>query len=452
MRRLALILALLPLAVPATAAATSAVQAPPVVGQVSEYELGAGTRPTALVAGPDGNLWFAGIRYVSGGFTDVLGKVTPQGQVSEFELGTHSANVGLGDIAVGPDGNLWFTEGGRTKVGRITTSGQITEFELPAGAGSATAIAAGADGNLWFTESGVGRIGRITPSGAVTEFPLGGAREFWGGGIAGGPDGALWVTLPGAGAIARIGIDGSEADFPLPEAAPAGYPNDIVVGPDGALWFGKSQAPIIGRINTAGLLTQLTRVRGPTISALAAGPFDDIWYSNGGGRIGWVVPGVAEGTTGCINSCTAPVTDLAEGPEGKLWFVAGVDGQSLYSTPGTIGTYAPPPLEVRIVGAGRVQGRKVQIPVSCRWTPAGRRCDGRLRLFGKLPGQDGGKQHRLAQAHLGLRLGTERRVALRLPARAAALLARGGHLPVRVQASVRGGHERSTRVELRAAR
>ena len=177
--------------------------------------------------------------------------------MSEFELGTHSANVGLSDIAVGPDGNLWFTEGGRTKVGRITTSGQITEFELPAGAGGATAIAAGADGNLWYTESGVSRIGRIMPSGDVTEFPLGGAREFWGGGIVAGPDGALWVTLPGAGAIARIGTDGSEADFPLPEEAPAGYPNDIVAGPDGALWFGKSRGAILGRITTGGEVTEI---------------------------------------------------------------------------------------------------------------------------------------------------------------------------------------------------
>lgn len=451
MRRLALILALLPLVVPATAAATSVAQAPPVVGEVSEYELGAGTRPTALVSVPDGNLWFAGVRYVSGGFTDVLGRVTPQGQVSEFELGTHPDNVGLSDIVVGPDGNLWFTEGGRTKVGRITTAGQVTEFDLPQGAGSVTAITAGSDGNLWFTESGVSRIGRITPSGEVTEFPLAGAREFWGGGIATGPDGALWVTMPGAGAIARIGTDGSEADFSLPEEAPAGYPNDITVGPDGALWFGKSLAPTLGRITTSGEISQISLAQGRTISALAAGPFDDVWYSNGGGRIGWVIPGIAQGTTACINSCAAPVTDLAAGPEGKLWFVAGAEGSSLYSTPGTIGTYAPPPLEVRVVGDGRVQGQKVQIPVRCRWTPAGRRCDGRLRLLGKLPGFHGGKQHQMAQRRMNLRLGAKRTISLRLPRRAAALLAERGRLAVRASTTVAGGHGDTSRIVLRHA-
>jgi virginiamycin B lyase len=449
MRKLHLVLAALValLVSPVAAVAAEPKAAPPVVGQVSEYELGAGTRPTALVAGPDGNLWFAGVRYLSGGFADVLGKVTPQGQVSEFELGTHSANLGLSDITVGPDGNLWFTEGGRTRVGRVTTAGQITEFDLPAGAGSATAIAAGSDGNLWFTESGVGRVGRITPGGEVTEFPLGGARESWGGGIAAGPDGALWVTLPGAGAIARIGTDGSETDFRLLEEAPAGYPSDIVAGPDGALWFGKSRNATLGRITTSGEITQLGLTRGPTIAALASGPFGDLWYGIGNGRIGWVIPGVTQGTTACINSCAAPVTDLAEGPEGKLWFVAGVESGALFTTPGTIGTYAPPPLEVRVVGDGRVQGQKVQIPVRCRWTPAGKRCDGRLRLSGKLPGSDGRRQ--LAQRRMNLRLGAKRTISLRLPRRAAALLAKRGRLAVRASTTVAGGHRDTSRIVLK---
>jgi virginiamycin B lyase len=426
--------------VPAAAASGAAIgEGPPVVGQVSEYELGAGTRPQALVTGPDGNLWFAGIRNVSGGFVDVLGRVTPQGVVAEFELGTHSANLGLSDIAAGPDGNLWFTEGGRGKVGRITTAGQITEFDLPEGAGSATAIAAGPDGNLWFTESGAARIGRITTAGAVTEHPLAGAREFWGGGIAAGPDGALWTTLPGTGAIARIGTDGSETDFRLPEEAPAGYPNDIVLGPDNALWFGVSQSATLGRITTAGEIALLPLAEGETISALTSGPFDDLWYAIGGGRIGWVIPGVAQGTTACINQCSSPITDLAEGPEGKLWFAAGVDGTSFYSAPGTVGTYAPPPLEVRVAGDASLQGRTVYVPLACRWTPAGRSCKGSLRLAG------GGETLR---KRLSLRLGGKRRVAVRLPRRLTSRLARRGRVTLKATTTVAGGRRDTSRIVL----
>jgi virginiamycin B lyase len=425
---------------PVAAEAATFQEGPPVVGQVSEYELGAGTRPQALVTGPDGNLWFAGIRNVSGGFTDVLGRVTPQGVVAEFELGTHSADLGLGDIAVGSDGNLWFAEGGRSKVGRITTAGQITEFELPAGAGSATAIAAGPDGNLWFTESGAAKIGRITTSGAVTEFPLAGTRGFWGGDIAAGPDGALWATLPSAGAIARISTDGSEADFRLPEEAPAGYPDDLVLGPDGALWFGRSQSATLGRITTGGEVTDFPLAEGKTISALTSGPFDDLWYAIGGGRIGWVIPGVAQGTTACINQCSSPITDLAEGPEGKLWFVAGVGGTSFYNAPGTIGTYAPPPLEVRVGGDAGLRGSTVYVPLACRWTPAGKSCNGRLRLAG-----GGAVLHK----RLSLRLGGTERVAVRLSRRLVGRLARRGRVALKATTTVAGGRRDTRRIVLR---
>lgn len=438
---LALAAALAALLAPSAAAGAAGIrEGPPVVGQVSEYELGAGTRPQALVAGPDGNLWFAGIRNVSGGFTDVLGKVTPKGAVTEYALGTHSANVGLSDIAVGPDGNLWIAEGGRPKVGRITTAGQVTEFDLPEGAGSATAIVAGPDGALWFTESGVARIGRITTDGAVTEFPLSGAREFWGGGIAAGPDGALWTTLPGAGAIARLGTDGAETDFPLPEEAPAGYPNDIVLGPDGALWFGKSQAGALGRITTSGEISQIALTEGQTISALASGPFDNLWYAIGGGRIGWMIPGVAQGTTACINQCSSPVTDLTAGPDGKLWFVAGVGGSSFYNAPGTIGTYAPPPLEVRLVGNGGVRGENVYVPLACRWTPAGRSCKGNLRLTG------GGQ---VLHKKLSLRLGAKQRVAVRLPRQLVSRLAQRGRIALKATTTVAGGRRDTGRIVLR---
>jgi virginiamycin B lyase len=444
MRRIHLALigaALVALLVPAAAASGATVrEGPPVVGQVNEFELGAGTRPQALVTGPDGNLWFAGIRYVSGGFTDVLGKVTPKGEVTEFALGTHSDNVGLSDIVVGPDSNLWFTEGGRPKIGRITTGGQISEFELPDGAGRATAIAAGPDGALWFTESGAARIGRITTDGAATEFPLAGARDFWGGDIAAGPDGAMWATLPGGGAIARIAANGAETDFKLPEESPAGYPNDIVLGPDGALWFGKSQSATLGRITTAGEITQLPLSEGHTISALTSGPFADLWYAIGGGRIGWTIPGVAQGTTACINQCSSPVTDLAESPEGKLWFVAGVGGTSLYSTPGTIGTYAPPPLEVRVVGDADLRNRTVYVPLSCRWTPAGRSCDGRLQLAGA--GQ-------VLHKHLNLRLGGKQRVPVRLTRPLRKRLDRRGRIALKATTTVAGGRRDTSRIVLR---
>lgn len=417
------------------ACASTAVAAPNIVGEVREFELGAGTRPRALVAGPDGNIWFAGLRYVPEGFADVVGKVTPRGEVTEYIVGTHAANIGLGDIAVGPDGNLWFTEGLRPKVGRVTTSGQVTEFDLPNPDASPSEIAAGPDGNLWFTEWRGGRVGRITPSGEVTEFPLGAGTGS--DGIVAGPDGALWMTQAYAGTVTRISTDGSETAFPLPE--PARYPREIVAGPDGALWFGK-QRDALGRITTSGEVSEVPVPGGDQTFALSSGPFESIWYSNGGGRIGWIMPGVVTGEPGCINSCRAPITDLTEGPEGKLWFAAGVEPQTLFTAPGTVGTYAPPPLEIRVLGDGQLRGQTLLLPVRCRWTAAGSRCKGRLRLTG--PGK-------LTVRRLNLRIGSKRRLALRLPRSATRELTQEGRLTLKATTSVAGGRRDTRRIVLR---
>jgi streptogramin lyase len=222
MRRLVLLTAIAGLAL--SALTGPAIAAEDLVGQVREFDVGAGTRPKALAAGPDGNLWFAGVGYRDGEFTDVVGKVTMQGKVTEYTVNAHQGNLGLSDIAAGPDGNLWFTVGGRPRVGRITPVGQVTEFTLPDSSASPASIVAGPDGNLWFTEFRGGKVGRITPEGVITEIPL--ANSSY---IAAGPDGALWLT--GATSISRLATDGSAVTFPLPSAIE--YPNEIVAGPDG---------------------------------------------------------------------------------------------------------------------------------------------------------------------------------------------------------------------------
>jgi streptogramin lyase len=406
------------------------------VGQVEEFKLGPGTHPEALVAGPDGNLWFAGIGYSGGEFTDVLGKVTSGGKVTEYTVNAHPANLGLSDIVAGPDGNLWFAVGGRPRVGRITVDGQITEFTLPDPNASPTSIVAGPDGNLWFAAYSGGKVGRVTPGGEVTEFPLRDAIR-----IANGPDGALWVT--GATTISRLATDGSSVAFPLP--ASIEYPNEIVAGPDGALWFGiqsrfgAGATPGLGRIGTDGQVSEVSVPGGRQTFALSSGPYENLWYSNGGGRIGWILPGLVTGEPACISSCRAPIADLAEGPDGKLWFAAGTEPTEPYSTPGTIGTYAPPPVEIRLVGDGRLRGGTLQLPLRCRWTPAAGRCRGEVRL------RAGG---RASQRRVRMRIGRNRQVVLSLPAPVRRQLARRGQAAVQVIATVVGGRRDTRRIML----
>ena len=52
-------------------------------------------------------------------------------------------------ITLGPDGNMWFTNPTGDTIGRITPKGVVTEFQLAKGTHPQT-ITAAADGNLWF--------------------------------------------------------------------------------------------------------------------------------------------------------------------------------------------------------------------------------------------------------------------------------------------------------------
>src|SRR5438093_9251628 len=98
---------------------------------------------------------------MSGGQTDEIGRITPDGKVAQFSVPISGCSP-LG-ITAGPDGNLWFTENIGNQIGRITPGGTITQFPIPTSSSGPEGIIAGPDGNLWFTENTGTQIGRIMP-------------------------------------------------------------------------------------------------------------------------------------------------------------------------------------------------------------------------------------------------------------------------------------------------
>src|SRR2546422_615812 len=86
--------------------------------------------PQEIAAAPDGN------PCVTGAFSTRIGRMTPAGTLTEFPLPMARSNPRA--IVAGPDGNLWFTEASWSQpvIGRITPAGSVTEYRLdvPAGA------------------------------------------------------------------------------------------------------------------------------------------------------------------------------------------------------------------------------------------------------------------------------------------------------------------------------
>lgn len=313
---LGLIVAVMALAIPGTAAAA------PVV---TEFNAGFSNDNGAwdIVAGPDGNLWFTEEK------ADSIGRITPAGTVTEF-----TANLTEGKpqgITAGPDGNLWFTEfGGSGAIGKITTAGVITEYTTGLSS-KPNDIASGPDGNLWFTQKSPAGIGKIDPtSGAITEFTTGLSGGSDPSGIAAGPDGNLWFTENAdPGGIGNIDpVTETITEFPTPTVG--SEPLDIAAGPDGNLWFTEFDDPgAIGRITPSGAITEftagLTNDAEPT--GIAPGPDGALWFTGSAdsGLIGRITTG------GSISEYTDGLTDdrepwrIAAGPDGAMWFTENGD-------------------------------------------------------------------------------------------------------------------------------
>ena len=269
----------------------------------------------SLAAGSDGNLWYTGACWMHGGGgfgvqQGILGAMNPEGA---FHVVRNSLDMAPAGITTGPDGNLWYADS-RGKIVRITPAGFITEYPVPVPI-APSGIAAGADGSFWFTEGFDPSIGRISSNGAITQFPLlSSDRRAATGAL--GPDGNMWFPESSQDGlsywIARITPGGVITEFPIPtESAGAGA---ITAGPDGNMWFtesgyGTNTTSKIGRIDLAGSITEFPI---PTPSSAPAGittgPDGNIWFTEfGASKIGRLdlgqLPGCEPTTTAlCLAS------------------------------------------------------------------------------------------------------------------------------------------------------
>ncbi len=257
--------------------------------------------PKAIVAAPDGNLWFADF--------DAIGRMTPAGALSSFS----GTDIGYpGGLTVGPDGNLWFTRTGA--IGRITPAGVVSTFSGP-GILRPVGIATGPDGHLWFTDED--SIGRMTPTGVVVSTfvdpGIDGPES-----ITAGPDGNMWFTNRSSYSVGRITAAGVVANF----KDYRGTPTTITAGPDGNLWFTNNHSPSLGRVTPAGVITNFAVPDALQLDGITAGPDGNVWFTNmvvGGGVVGRITP------AGVVSTFPLPrhrPFGIVSGPGGDLWFAS----------------------------------------------------------------------------------------------------------------------------------
>jgi streptogramin lyase len=224
------------------------------------FPVTSGGAPLAIVAGPNGNLWFTE-QLGAPGTGGTIGEMTTAGTiVGETQVNAVTTTVGLDGLAVGPDVTasstaLWFTEQSTGVVGKMDPTTHVpTEFQIT-GTAHPTAITAGPDGNMYFVDPGNNAIGQITPAGSFVEFPTPTTGVFGPNaapfGITAGPDGKIWFTE-------QTGVGGGKVGSLTITAAVA--PPTVTIAPN-PLNFG-NQA--IGTTSTA--MTATVTASGGTVN------------------------------------------------------------------------------------------------------------------------------------------------------------------------------------------
>jgi streptogramin lyase len=225
-----------------------------------------------MTFGPNGSLWVTtdGLGFGGSNGPEVV-ELTRGGGVHVFPVPDRVER--LGKIVAGADGNLWFAEQGGpavgegaqppTRIARLTPAGQVTSWPIGSPGEQLLGLAAASSG-VWFT-LGSNRVDRISYGGHVTIFSHGIPDGAFPDGITKGPDGAMWFAELGADAIGRITNGGHVTQFPWAPLTVYGsesgaYPcgpclpggaDSIVSGPDRTLWFSRPGKDEFGRLSVS---------------------------------------------------------------------------------------------------------------------------------------------------------------------------------------------------------
>ncbi len=187
--------------------------------EVTEWNVKAMVGSGSLLVGPDGSVWFC---------TDyVIGRVTPQGNVEEYDIG----GAGAFNLLNGPDGNVWFGCQNSAKVGNVTQDGRVSLYDIN---DNSMGLVFGTDDKLYVGQLSY-YLAIIDLQGNVNERQLTGAIPYP---PHVGPDGNVWFSgnawqsLGVSSFVGRITPDGDLQEFPL-----SAYPNSFLNGKDGKTMY-----------------------------------------------------------------------------------------------------------------------------------------------------------------------------------------------------------------------
>lgn len=199
--------------------------------------------PSYTVSGPGGYIWFA-----DSGCSDV-------GYLDPKNPGTGWAFIGNvnGSTALitGPDNNLWVGDTGdqTTCIGKVTPAGVYTPFSCPSSNYKPRSMAATPDGYIWYGGGGTGIFEGFN-IGSSTFTTADATHMSSVDGMTADSAGHLWLTGRDGGGnpeLAWADASGNVSYVPLTGMLPTAM-LDLAPGPNNTLWF-ITGADTIGKID-----------------------------------------------------------------------------------------------------------------------------------------------------------------------------------------------------------
>ncbi len=264
--------------------------------------------PYTMIAGPDGTMWFSEFN------AGQVGHVTTALHLIKEYPGFHHPQT----IAIGSDRALWIAnDDGDSSIVRLATTGALTVHALPVNTYPA-GISAGPGGLLWFGSVNDNYIGTISTAGTLgTTHPLAAGNNYPSFSVE-APDGNEYFTLPGSGKLALVTPAGAISTHTVPGTS---SPENVIVGPDRNVWFTDSKQGAFFRYVTSTHAFTKFPVAAADAPAgpLCIGPDGKIWFSAGIAGIGRIDPATGAVAIVKLPSSIAYPYGIALGPDGALY-------------------------------------------------------------------------------------------------------------------------------------
>jgi len=236
------------------------------------------SRPHDPAIGPDGSLWYTGMRSNTIGRLDLKA-----GKIKEYPLNTPDS--GPHGLVADKEGNIWFTANYKRYIGRLNPStGKVTEYPIPdpAARGPHTPVF-DQSGILWFTVEEGNFVGRLDPQTGIIKLKPSPTPNSVPYGIAVNSNGIPFFCEFGTDKLASINPNTMEiTEYWLPEGT---RPRRIAIASDNTIYYTDYAKGHLGRLDPSKRESkQWLSPGGPDSRpyAIAITPDGAVWYSESG--------------------------------------------------------------------------------------------------------------------------------------------------------------------------